>query len=97
MLYTFPLETKTNFPPFLTHASEQSLSVILASLCISIILPWLAPHMLSLIMPVIVMLAAPANEAKNATNAVAHRIPFTAFIFAILLRGPDKTELTSVR
>lgn len=55
-LITFPSETKPYFPPALTRV--QSRSVLLASLCMSPKFGWLAPHMPSMIIPVIVIVAA---------------------------------------
>src|ERR1700730_4838496 len=80
MVYTVPPDTNTNLPPPLTHASVQSRSVILASLCISIIFAWLAPHILSLIVPSIVEVAAAANEAKPVARQVSARLLKIRFI-----------------
>ena len=78
------LKEQTNLPPALMHASVQSRSFILASLCISIIFAWLVPHALSLIMSSIFLVAAPARELRPANSPIVPKLINTRFIFALV-------------
>src|SRR5436309_1641802 len=78
MAKTFPSVTKTYFAFPLAHISTHSWSSMPSMLC-------LAPHMLSLIAPVHVWLAANPPEVSMVVNTAAER----TFFMAILLVWVD--------